>query len=54
MYQSISSILLFVHVEGLEPHSVMPVALPIVFNKTAKGLPKALQGCWKLGTSVVR
>lgn len=36
---------------GFEPHSVMPVALPMVFNDVAPGLPKGLKGVVALGTS---
>ena len=38
---------------GLEPHSALPTALPMMFNKYCQALPKALQDIKVLATSTV-
>lgn len=41
------------YVVGLEPHSALPTALPMMFNKYCQALPKALQDIKVLATSTV-
>ncbi|GMH32405.1 hypothetical protein BSKO_00239 [Bryopsis sp. KO-2023] len=37
---------------GYEPHSIIPVGLPIVFNDLSKALPKGLKGCHGVASSI--
>lgn len=38
---------------GLEPHSILPVAIPAVMNTLSDQLPQACQTCHSLATSIV-
>ena len=46
--------MLIVEGAGLEPHSALPTALPVIFNPYSTKLPNALQTCYGGATSPVR